>query len=231
MQRLRILGLAFMAVFALSVVVSSAASAGEPTKFLNNKGEQGEFLIKGLFKSNTTLEKLNGKNVTCEEVHYEIHIEPNSNLGLFHIHFLKCTAGPLVTCTGLGDESGQILVLGTFHLVYDSLTTLGAGILFLPEHVHFTCGGLVLILVLGEVLCLITPINTLTNVHKIKCEQASAGDPKEVVYWKDDGSGTEVKLKEALLSTENDEKYEGSSQVGESNVEGTEAKQEFNVMV
>jgi hypothetical protein len=228
MQRLKVLGLVLMAVFALSVVVSSTASAAG-TSFLNNKAEQGELLIKGLFKTVTKLVKLNGKAVECEEVHYEIHIEPNSALGLFHIHFLKCTGGGF-TCTGLGDEAGQILVLGTFHLVFDSLTTLGGGILFLPEHVHFTCGGLVLILVLGEVLCLITPINSLTNTHTINCEQGTAGDPKETVYWKDDGSGTEVKVG-ALLATENDEKYEGSAQVGEVKIEGKEAKEEFSAMV
>jgi hypothetical protein len=231
MQRLKILSLVLMAVFASSMIVSATVSA-EAVRVLNSKGEQGEILIKALFKSNLVFISLVGFEVKCEEIHYEFHFEPNSALGLFHSHFLKCTAqGGQAICQGLGDERGQILLLGTFHMVYDSLTTLGSGILLLTEHAHFTCGGLVLVLTLGELLCLLTPTNSLTNIHTIKCEQSGTGDPSEVVYWKDDGSGTEVKLKESFLVTQNDERYEGAAPVGSFNIEGKEAKEEFSVMV
>jgi hypothetical protein len=58
----------------------------------------------------------------------------------------------LVECTGLGEAKEVILVLGTYHLVFDKLGTgaaLGVGILSLLEPVRFTCLT-TLIVILGN---------------------------------------------------------------------------------
>jgi hypothetical protein len=101
--------------------------------------------------------------------------------------------------------------------VFDKLSPeLGLGILFLLEHVHYTCEktliGTVLLLVKGEVLCLLTPINTKTTKITVTC-QGEKGDPKETVYWNEEG--TEVKMgTEALLGSENEGAFAMSAQEG-----------------
>ncbi len=207
MQRLKILGVALMAVFMLGAFVSATASARVEVlpegKEETWKGESG----KG------TLEVLKGNKVTCAKDKSEGTIEATKPLGLFHITFEGCK-GPLETvCTGLGDKNaGEVLVLGTYHFVFDKLgaklSEAGVGVLFLLELLHFTCGeGIfaVLILVKGEVLCLIKPVNTLAKHFEIVCEQKE-GDPKETVYWNEEGK--EVKMgEEGLLTAENDKTF------------------------
>jgi hypothetical protein len=88
-----------------------------------------------------------------------------------------------VSCTGLGDTAEQILELGEVHLVFDDLKPLGAAVLFLIEQLHYTCTELgiePLILVKGQVLCLISRINALAKSFKIICESKSEGDPANI---------------------------------------------------
>ncbi|HEY2142010.1 MAG TPA: hypothetical protein VGG98_08120 [Solirubrobacteraceae bacterium] len=208
MQRLKILGLALVAVFALSAVASVATASAEvkilPEVAEKYTGESGE----------GTLSSLSGTTVTCKKDTSEGEFEAKKPLGLFHITFKECTGPFNATCTGLGEASGVILVLGTAHLVFDKLgaklSEAGVGVLFLLEPVHFTCLG-ILIKVKGEVLCLIKPVNVKAKHFEIVCEQKSAGDPAETVYWNE--AGTEVKMGEnGLLTEENDEKPTMSSE-------------------
>jgi len=224
MQRLKLMGLALMAVFALSAVVS-ASSLGA-VEILNKNGHKAENItFSGTSKKTTTFTILEGFGETkCSEVVTEGTQTGSTLLGLFHLHWTGCTTNVGGTCTGLGDlVAGTILALGTYHLVEDKLLSegsLGMGILFLLEHVHYTCeGGLIigkpLILVLGEVLCLVTPL-TLTTVFTIKCEKgAHNGDPKETKYWTE--GGTEVNMGENALLASEDEgtTYKMSAQSGE----------------
>ena len=215
MQRFKILGLVLMAVFALSAVVSATASAELPVILTKAKVVAGAVKFKGTNTTTTKLVKLNGSEVSCSGNTVEGEFEAKKPLGLFHIHFTGCKGPLATTCTGLSDAAGTILALGTIHIVYDKLgtgTELGAAVLFLIELLHFSC-SIVLILVKGELLCLITPINKLATVFTTKCEQEKAGDPKEVVYWNDEGK--EVNIKEGLLASESDGTFEMSSQVGE----------------
>lgn len=211
MQRLKILGLALVAVFALSAVVSATAFAlpvvlPEPEEKWT--GESGKSL----------LETLGGARIKCVKDKSEGTIEAKKPLGLFHITFEECKGekgGFSGTCTGLGDKPGQILALGKYHLVNDKLgTPPGVGILFLLEHVHFICTIIieVLVLVLGEVLCLIKPVNEKVKHFEIVCEQ-SKGDPLETVYW--DENDKEVKMGlEGLKASLDDKTYEMSGQEG-----------------
>jgi hypothetical protein len=231
MQRLKLLGLALMAVFAMGVVVSASASAANGP--LNaEKKEPATTTFSGHAVATTTFTILEGFGETkCPEVLFEGSLSPR--LGPFHLHWHKCTTNLGGTCTGLGDEAGLILALGEAHLVWDSLEPLGAAILFLLEHVHYACtvlGSTKLILVLGEVLCLITPINSLTKKFTIKCEKgAKAGDPAETMYWKDDESGTLVEIPEGLLASENEGvSYKMSAEAGEVPVE---TAQEVEIMI
>jgi hypothetical protein len=192
MKQLKILGVALMAVFALSAVAASMASA--EVKVLPEleeafKGESGA----------GTLEMLKGVAVIeCAKDKSEGTFEGTKPLGSFHIDFEGCKALKIAACTGLGESAETILSLGTFHLVFDKLGTgaeLGVGILFLVEKVHFECGGK-LFVVSGEVLCLLTkPLNEKAKHFEIVCKKGKeAGDPGEVVYWNE--KGEEVKINE-----------------------------------
>ncbi len=201
MQRLKILGVALMAVFALSAVVAATASAevvilpklaAEETY----KGESG----KG------TLEMLKGiAVVVCQKDKSEGTFEATKPLGLFHIDFEGCKAS-IAACTGLGEAKEVILSLGIAHLVFDTLgkvlSEAGIGVLFLLEPVHFECAGK-LMMVEGQVLCLIKPVNKLTKHFEIVCEKGKeSGDPGETTYWNE--AGTEVKMGLELLLTKED---------------------------
>lgn len=204
MQRFRILGLALLTVFVLGAVASATASAAvtvlpekEEVKWTGTSGKGTLEVLKNIF------------NVVCQKDKSEGTIEKDKPLGKFHIDFEGCKAA-LVKCTGLGEATEVILTLGTYHLVFD---TLGAekdlkkeaaiGVLFLVEPTHFECGGK-LIIVEGQVLCLIKPVNEKTKHLEIKCDRGKeSGDPGEVVYWDETGKKVEMGL-EGLLTKENE---------------------------
>jgi len=218
MRRLKLLGLGLVAVFALGAFMSTAALGA--AKVLTKAGVESEnFKLSGNSVKETKLTVLkSGLAVKCPEVTTEGEQTGKTLLGTFHLHWKGCTTSLGGTCTGLGDESGLILALGTFHIVFDSLTTLGLGVLFLVEPLHFTCvvGLSELLLVKGEVLCLATPTNSLTKTITVKCETGPEnGDPKETVYWNHE-TGAEVKMGlEGLLTSKNGGAFEMSAQAGE----------------
>ncbi len=203
MQRLKILGVALMAVFALSAVVSATASAALPVVLPETaetwKGTSGS----------GTLETLKGTQIVCKEATSEGTIEAKKPLGLFHIDLHGCSSSG-VECMSLGDKNETILVLGSYHIVFDSLKPLGTAILFLLEPVHNECplGGSLLILE-GEVLCLIKPIEVLTKHLEIVCDDTK-GDPSETVYWGE--KGEEIKIKEGLKTIKNEKTTEASGE-------------------
>jgi hypothetical protein len=220
MYRLKVFAVALMGVVVLSGFVSAIASAALPVILNKAKEVAGAVKFDGATVSTTTLSILKSSlNIKCGETKTEGELEGKKPLGPFHLHFTKCTTNIGGTCTGLGDETGSILVLGIYHIVYDTLSpALGGAVLFLIEPtVHFSCtvaGITKLLLVKGEYLCLLTPINSLATTFTSKCEATStAGDPKEVVYWNE--AGTEVNIKEGLLCSENDgTSFEMSSEEG-----------------
>ena len=208
MRRLKIIGVAALAVFALTAIASATAFALptlNPNTAVSFTGTSGIGKLEVLGSSLL---------VECKKNADEGSFAAGTVLGPFHIKFSECTAKlgttNLGTCTGLGDtETGVILSLGEDHLVYDSLSPLGAALLFLVEPTHFECKSIttVLITVLGSVLCLITPIGTITKAPKVKCE-GEKGDAKETTYWNDAG---ETKTT-ALLSSENEKEEKDASE-------------------
>jgi len=178
MQRLKLVVLAMMAVFALSAFVSSTAF-GADAEFLPTVNEA----YTGT-SGPGTLETLAHKNITCSSDTSEGSL--TGRTVSIHIMLAGCKGeNGLVTCTGLGEISGVILALASGLLVYDSLTpTLGVAILITLTPIHATC-SIVLIELTGKFLCLITPVETVTKHFEINCEQSSAksGDPKETDYF------------------------------------------------
>jgi hypothetical protein len=214
MQRLKILVLAAMAVFALAAIVSSTASAALPL-FLTATGTQPLLLISGLSTvvpaQLQTLAQKETEQVECPEVHYTFHQNANEDLGTFHFDFLGChvTVPIAAKCTGLGEATaGEILALGTYHTVFDSLAPLGAAMLLLINEVHFAC-SIVLVKVKGELVCLIVVPGGKGTKVKLDCEK-TLGDPKEFTYW--NNAGTEVKIPNGLLASQSDGEFKDAAE-------------------
>jgi hypothetical protein len=197
MRQVKLLGMALIAVFALSAAAFSAMASAEPAiknlpeanAGLNWTGENDGTAEQELVALNNT--------VKCKKAKAEGTEEKTHPLGLFHILFEECT-GSGFSCLGLGDTvAGTILALGTWHLVYDKISgELLTATLFLLEHVHFTCGAIVLVLVLGEVLCLdLEPLSEKLS-HLFHCHQKEAL-PLDATWW-DDLTGEGPKTAELL---------------------------------
>jgi hypothetical protein len=220
MRHLRLIMAALAALFALSALMAVTAFAlptilGEVSTFTGKKATgSGEAL----------LVKANGEEVNCKEAKgSEGTLEANHHLGLFHIAFEKCTtASGLVTCTGLADNSGVILSLGSWHLVYDSLAVSlvndPVAILFLVGTVHFECAGQLVVVPLGGmVLCLILNPTALTKVFEFHCNKASgANRPEETKYYNEGGTLVAIS---ALLSAKNEGTFEESTEVALGTIE------------
>jgi hypothetical protein len=176
MKQLKALALALFAVLALAAVVASSASATEqglPTVLPTAKGNKTDGISIGTPKYVLN----NGNNVICEasSVGETEETESPKPLGTFHIKFKGCVGeqgGIKAKCTGLGDlVTGEILSLGTYHLVYDTGgTELGVAILFLVGATHFNCAGLFLNVTSGEQLCLIKEPYVEKTLHLFVCE-------------------------------------------------------------
>jgi hypothetical protein len=189
MRRFKLLGLTLMAVFIAAVAVASTASAALP-KILPETGAARNWTG----TNSGTVELQGGTNTTCTEALATGTQEANKPLGSFHIEIRGCTTEKgAIKCTGLGDTAGVVLILGTWHSVFDNLTTLSAAILFLTERVHFNCSALVLVLVSGELVCLWLKPTESAATHAFHCVVTAGKNQEDEAYFNE--AGTEVKAK------------------------------------
>jgi hypothetical protein len=227
MRRFRIIGLMLASLFIIGGVVSAMAFA-LPT-LLNETGElAGVVKYTDYTNAINRLTKLNGLELPCTSARSEGEFTKNSVLGPFHITFSACKGlSGLVTCTGTGDATGVILSLGTAHLVYDSLTTLGVAMLLLLAPTTFVCAT-VTVETKGELLCLISPINSLVLQGTFICKEKAAGDgdPGEVTYWND--AGEPVNVAEGLLANENGGAFEMAGDTAEAFI--SYLKEKYSIM-
>jgi hypothetical protein len=155
MKQFKLLGLMLVAVFAVSSVVASVASAVELTVLPlpgNTAATEVKFKFESKAGEETRLETLAGKRIECTKVTGNGQFT-SETLGPVEFKFVGCREPALgVKCTGLetGDREGEILFKASFHirhlLVNNSPSEVS--LVVLPGHVHFTCFG-VLFLVLG----------------------------------------------------------------------------------
>jgi hypothetical protein len=199
MRRIALPSLALVAVFATAAAVSASAFAVEPVNLPESaltRTWTGEAEGEPEFVSETpevgVLLKVLCKSATAEGTE-----EPKKPLGLFHIHFLGCratVAGVEQKCTDLNHTTaGDILALGTWHLVFDkkiggTFTELTTAVLFLVEQFHFSCGPLFLAQVKGEVVCLHLKATEKAFTHSFHCVR-SGDEPTEEWCKKGDVGG------------------------------------------
>jgi len=181
MKRFSMLALGLMAVLVAAAAMATSAFAVQPSNL-----PTGVKAFTGASEGKTIYHSESG-DIECETAAgtgEETSNEPP--LGPFHIDFHKCKLVGLGTiCTGLGElTAGDILVLGTWHLVFDrevgkAFTGLTVGTLFLVNLVHFSCGALILIETKGEVLCLDLKPTEANTKHSYHCTGASATKANE----------------------------------------------------
>jgi hypothetical protein len=149
MRRLRIMGIALLALFALGAFAALAASAEEgvlpPETFT---GEGGAVTFETLTKEATSCTKvsvLEGKFLTEKE---------KDQHGLANLHFSGCNEEGFFPFNTLGDESGVVLFKVLFLICLVEPVKLVFGILILPEEtVHIEVPSLgQLLLVKGAVI-------------------------------------------------------------------------------
>jgi hypothetical protein len=218
MRQLKVLVLAVFSVLLVASVAAGTASATLPTLLdashalikLQKFEQAATASVTSLSTLGQTKEVTCAKNASSGELEEkEPEVGVFSYLGPFHITFSECkiTGAGGEACTGTGEAGGVILVLGESHLVEDILTSegaLGAAILFLlptTNDVEFTChvvGIPVTFKVLGSVLCLVKPVNTLAKHFEVICEKSAVGDQKEVHYWDDKGVQQTAELKTSI---------------------------------
>ncbi|HEV2974575.1 MAG TPA: hypothetical protein VGX69_06210 [Solirubrobacteraceae bacterium] len=224
MRRFKLLGLALVAVFAMAAAISASASAVEPVNLpesATGRTWTGESEGEPEFSSETA-EAGVLQVVKCTSAPSEGTEEAKKPLGLFHIHFLGCHATVGTTeakCTDLNHSTaGEILVLGTWHLVFDrkiggNFEKLTTAILFLVEPVHFSCSSLLLVEVKGEVLCLHLKPETAAFTHSFHCVRSGDLPTEEWCMKGDDGKEECLEpLKPVLESNTNMTKFRNSAE-------------------
>ncbi|HEV2974445.1 MAG TPA: hypothetical protein VGX69_05550 [Solirubrobacteraceae bacterium] len=181
MRRFKLPTLALVAVFAMAAAISASAFAVEPVNLPENAAARnwtGEFEGEPEF-STETAEPGVLLVWKCKSGPSEGTEEAKKPLGLFHIHLLGCESeiskGTTVHCTDLNHSTaGEILLLGTWHLVFDrkiggNFEKLTTAMLYLFQPVHFSCSSLVLDEFKGELLCLHLKPEEKAFTHSFHC--------------------------------------------------------------
>ncbi len=92
-------------------------------------------------------------------------------------------------CTGLGEATGVILVLGEWHLVWDrlkggSFALTQSAILLLNNAVHYSCSIILVEVLAGETLCLHLEAEVKKAKHEFHCfGEEVGGVPKPTEEW------------------------------------------------
>jgi hypothetical protein len=192
MRQLKLVGLACLALFALTAAMASSASAlilPEILPLVEGRTFTGEN-----DGANPILESVGGTKVECKGGATATGTEEAKKpLGLFHITFKGCKAG--LACTGEGDEKEVILSLGTWHLVFDQeKPELLTATLFLPDVTKFEC-GFVKIEVKGSVLCLDLPLLADKRHFLFHCTQNKGVGDEKLYFNAGDKAGDNGKVK------------------------------------
>jgi len=174
MKRFSLLGLGLLVVLVAAAATATSALAVQPSNLPNTLPKTFSGESEGTTVFHSSVGDIECKTASALESS-ETSNEPP--LGPFHIDFKECKNKETgLTCTGAADTGtpGLILVLGTWHLVFDkekgvAFKELTTATLFLVNELTFTCSALVSIRVLGEVVCLdLKP--TESNVkHSFHC--------------------------------------------------------------
>jgi len=223
MTRIKLFGLALVALLALSATLSASAFA-LPELLPSTAGER--FTDRNDGTERLTLEEQSGKQVICNTASSE-GTQTTDTLGTFHIVFEGCR-GEGQNCETTGAGAGKIISEGTFHYVYDALgsgESLGVAVLFLPKETAFKCTIFVTVEVKGTLVCLILRPLESAKSHLFHCNRGTARGEQAQRQYYDDG-GTIVRTQ--LLSNFNRAGFKESNELALAEVNYREANSFMN---
>jgi hypothetical protein len=194
MKRFRLFGLVVVALVALAAAVTSTGASALTLPALLPIATGGVAFTDESDAANPTL-NTPAHTVTCESAQ-STGFQETDTLGTFHITFLGCETAILGKCTSSGDTEGQILTLGSFHYVLDTLgsSEISVAVLFLTAPTTFSCTKLASIVTKGTLVCLILTPLVKSKTHLFHCTQSSAGVQEDKHYYNDNGTLVETKL-------------------------------------
>jgi len=177
MKRFSVLCLTLLVLLVAAAAASQLAFAVQPSNL-----PTGVKAYTGNSEGAIVLHNASGR-IECKAAAFEGSEETSNEppSGPVHIVFKECkNIETGITCTGLGDASGLILLLGTTKLVFDrkvggAFTELTTGVLFLINTVHYQCSALLLVELKGEFLCLDLKPTEANTIHSIHCTGEEVG--------------------------------------------------------
>jgi hypothetical protein len=186
MKRSKLLGMAFMVILALSSITAATASA----ETLPNVLPLGTVAEPITFTSSSTGAAFGSAGlteVTSETSSGESTSEgTEGNAGTFHETYKGVKNGLLGTCTGTGDSSGIVLVLGKYEdKDADLAGKLIVAVLFLlssASPVQFLCGTTP-ITVAGCVAGELTPLNTTALLLTVSLIRPKGSNDNEITSY------------------------------------------------
>jgi hypothetical protein len=166
MRRLKILVAAIIATAALTAIAATTATAALPEFEPGAKGET----FTGT-SATGTLETSKKGTIECATDKVKGTLLSKTE-ALITVDFETCKVFGLVGAHSLGDKEGVILVGFKAKLCYINKSTKDVGLLgsILALHLEVPSAA-VLLVVLGSVIGLVTPVNTKTKEFEIKYEQ------------------------------------------------------------
>jgi hypothetical protein len=178
MRQIKLLGVALIAIFALTATAATTAALAEQPEILSTL--PAKFTGKGGVGK---LELTKGKKIECK-TNTNSGEFTSVNLGIITIDFHECHAEETsVECHSLGDKEGLILVGGDLHIVDLGGTSLPLGlVVILLSELHVECAGGILFLiktdngVIGEV----TGIKSGEKTKTAKVKFESTGGTQKI---------------------------------------------------
>jgi hypothetical protein len=162
--RIRMVGLALIAVFAMSAITVASASAALPEQ----SPAAGKFA--GTSKE-STFETKSGEKVVCKEDAI-VGETTGAKTSKSTITFKGCEAFGLKCKSKGAANAGEIVLNVTGELVYISETEKKVGLInTLTAELTIECTAFQKLKVKGATLCPITPVNTKTKTYSVVCKE------------------------------------------------------------
>jgi hypothetical protein len=188
MKRFSLLGLGLLVVLvAAAASATSAFAVGMQPSNLPEGAKSFSGASEGTTLFHNATGDLECKTVSTLEGTQNEETANLPPLGPFHWHLKECKAEATGTvCTGLGEtEAGTILVLGSWHLVFDkplapgTFSGLTTAMLYLFNLVTVHCSALILVEIKGEILCLDLKATEANKIHSYHCTGAGSKAEEE----------------------------------------------------
>jgi hypothetical protein len=141
MNRLKLLGVSLVALFAMGMMATSAFALPDVSLTLSGSAFPLKLSYANNGTSKTELQSASGAVLSGEGLSLLLSTSVLTALGTFRADFFKVKRST-TNCNSIGDATGVVLTEGTFAVVYTSLSPLTLGVLYSPKAFEVACGSL-----------------------------------------------------------------------------------------